>query len=66
MEPVGTLRIWQRSVSKLGLRYTAVISDGDSKSFAVVLDAKPYNDTPIIKHECVGHVQKQVGQYLCD
>lgn len=31
-----------------------------------VSDAKPYGDTTIEKHECIGRVQKQVGKELCD
>ena len=43
--------------AKLGLRYTTVIGDGDSKSLAVLHENKPYGNTPIIKHKCVGHIQ---------
>ena len=66
MESEGVRRLWQRSVSRLGLRYTQVICDGDSKPYATVRDAAPYGDKQVIKHECVGHVQKRVGKYLRD
>ena len=66
MEAEGVLRIWQRSVSSLGLRYTSVINDGNSETFATLCNKRPYGDSQIIKHECVGHVQKCVGQYLCE
>lgn len=32
MEVVGSERIWRRSVAKNRLRYTTIISDGDSKA----------------------------------
>ena len=44
MESAGALRIWQRSVSKVGLRYTTVISDGDSNFYEALRDNKPYGE----------------------
>ena len=66
MEPEGALRIFQRSVEYNKLRYTEYFGDGDSKSHGVVKDI--YNSdnagTPVVKKECVGHVQKRVGTAL--
>ena len=45
IEAEGVLRIWQRSVSRLGLHYTSVISDGDSKAIATLREKRPYGDT---------------------
>ena len=56
MEARGVLHVFSRSVSHLGLQYTTVISDGDSKAMAVLHAHKPYGDTQIVKHECVEHV----------
>lgn len=65
MEVEGALRIWRRSVDKYKLRYTQIISDGDSKSFAAILKENPYgNEHPIVKFECVGHVQKRMYNRL--
>ena len=36
MECAGAKRIFERSQEKHGLRYTKLLSDGDSKSFATV------------------------------
>ena len=59
MEVVGSERIWLRSVAKNKLRYTTIISDGDSKAFNN--EVKPYGlDVGFIKQECVGHVQKRM------
>ena len=33
MEVVGAERMWRRSVEKNKLRYTTIISDGDSKAY---------------------------------
>ena len=64
MEAIGALRIWQRSVEKHNLRYTVVISDGDSKTIKHLNDNKPYAEIEITKHECVGHIQKRLGTQL--
>ncbi|GFV89151.1 uncharacterized protein TNCV_4913501 [Trichonephila clavipes] len=39
--------------------------DGDSKTFVSIAEKEPYGDSvPIVKIECVGHVQKQRGNRL--
>ena len=54
-----------RSKEKLHLRYTEVISDGDTKTVSHLNDVNPYGEgVMIVKHECVGHVQKRVGTRL--
>ena len=42
------------------LRYTQMISDSDCKSFATLNEHKHYGNVEVVKHECVGHVQKRV------
>lgn len=65
MECVGALRIWKRSEENLGLRYTEVISDGDSKTIATLKESEPYGPgVKIDKDECVGHIQKRVGNKI--
>lgn len=49
---------------KYHLRYTQMISDGDCKSLTHLNQHQPYGDVAIIKHECVGHVQKRVTPKL--
>ena len=66
IEAEGVLRTWHRSESRLGLCYTHIISDGDSKVFAALHDSRPYGKIQVVKHECVGHVQKRVVGYLGD
>ena len=62
VEATGALRIWQRSIDKLKLCYTTVISDGDAKATKHINDHKPYGDEiEVVKHKCVGHVQKVMG-----
>ena len=48
MEATGALRIWQRSVEKHNLRYTVVISDGDSKTIKHLNDNRPYGEIEIM------------------
>ena len=43
------------------LRYTKFIGDGDIKFHPIVVNANQY---PVVKAECVGHVQKRVGTRL--
>ena len=65
MECAGALILWKRSVETLCLRYTEVISDGDSKTIAVLNEHEPYGSGVVIeKHECVGHVQKRLGKRM--
>ena len=51
----------------LSTRYTSVISDGDSKTIQHLNEVQPFGeDVTIVKHECVGHVQKRLGKRLRD
>ena len=62
MEIVGMKRIFRRSVEKHGLRYVKFLGNGDSKSFPAVEDI--YEGIKVEKLECIGHVQKRVGNRL--
>ena len=54
-----------RSVKKHGLRYTTMLSDGDSKSFSHVTESKVCGgDIVTEKNECVNHVSKRMGTAL--
>ena len=64
VEATGALKIWQRSVQKHNLRYMVIILDGDTKTVKHLNEHKPYGDLEIVKHECVGHVQKWLGTQL--
>ena len=64
MECEGVSRVWKRSIETRYLRYTQMISDGDSKSLATLNELKPYGEIKVEKHECVGHVQKRVTPKL--
>ena len=57
--------IWQRSVKNHHLRYTTILSDGDSKSFDFLKEIEVYGkDIKISKEECVNHVSKRMGTAL--
>ncbi len=57
--------IWERSVEKHGLRYTTMLSDGDSKSYKYLVESKVYGDSIAIqKEECTNHVSKRMGTAL--
>ena len=62
MEAVGAPSMFDRSIEKHGLRYTRFYGDGDSKSFDEVKNM--YDGVVVEKQECVGHVQKRVGNRL--
>ena len=64
MESSGAIQIFGRSIPFLGLRYTGYIGDGDSNFNASVVASSPYGDTTIEKLECVGHIQKCMGNRL--
>ena len=65
MEPQGTLQLFKLSLD-YNLRYTKLISDGDSKTHTLLLEEKPYGSTLMEKCDCVGHVQKRMGTALCN
>ncbi|KAK7105146.1 uncharacterized protein [Littorina saxatilis] len=65
MEVEAARVIWRRSVNTNKLRYTTLLSDGDSKTFTELNDIKPYGeDIHIDKEECVNHVSKRLGTAL--
>ena len=66
MEPLGTLELFQRSVSHK-LRYKYMISDGDSKTHSFLISESVYGSEPenqVQKLDCIGHVQKRLGTAL--
>ena len=65
MEAEGALKIWKRSEELYKLRYTVMISDDNSSTYPKIAAANPYgHDHPVVKQECVGHVQKQMFNHL--
>ena len=65
MEVEGAKRIFQRSEKLNCLRYTKFFSDGDSKTFPAIEDTYMSGNNPKVKkRECVGHVQKHVGNRI--
>jgi len=58
MEMQGTTDIYSQSTEQNQLRYVTMISDGDCKNHASVVELKPYDDIAVAKEDCVGHVQK--------
>lgn len=64
MEKETAVRLWDRSVDKNKLRYTAFISDGDSSAYNAVVERDPYDGIEIEKEECVNHVAKRLGTRL--
>ena len=65
METEAAKRIWNRSVDKYNLRYTEMLSDGDSTAFKAVQKMQPYgDDIQLSKLECVNHAHKRMGTAL--
>ena len=62
MEASGVVRTFQKYVEKLKLCFTTYIGDGDSKAYPTVVKAEQYPNKQIVKGECVGPVQKRVGE----
>ena len=62
MECEGAKAIFKRSVPNHKLRYTEFFGDGDSKSHPAVMNT--YTGIDVKKQECIGHVQKRVGNRL--
>ncbi|GFO27428.1 hypothetical protein PoB_005393300 [Plakobranchus ocellatus] len=57
--------LWGRSIQRYNLRYTTIVSDGDSKSFNRLLELQPYGSNVLItKEDCINHVGKRLGAAL--
>lgn len=63
---IETIReIFSRSVERYGVKYITFIGDNDSKTYAAIVNSKPYGDnTTIRKKECIDHVQRRMGNRL--
>ena len=58
-------RLWARSVKKNNFRYTAILSDGDSKAYDAVKALEVYGENKEIqKEDCINHVAKRMGTAL--
>lgn len=64
MEQEAAKRMWARSVSRHQLRYTQMLSDGDSSAFKEVLSLNPYPGHEVVKLECINHAHKRMGTAL--
>ncbi|XP_075748767.1 uncharacterized protein LOC142814252 [Rhipicephalus microplus] len=65
METEAALRIWGRTSSyTTPLRFTKFLSDGDSKAYTAVAEAKVYGEAVVDKEECTNHVAKRLGTAL--
>lgn len=64
MEVEAALILFQRSLSLHGLRYTTMLSDGDSRSYSAIDEAEVYGFIPVEKEDCANHVQKRMGTAL--
>ena len=64
MEMDAITEMFKRSEEKYDVKYTNYIGDGDSKTYGSIIKSAPYGDIPIIKKECIGHVQKRMGRRL--
>ena len=58
----GVVKTLERFTSKHNLRYSDYCGDGDTKCFSTVKDI--YDGITVSKKECIGHVQKRVGNRL--
>ena len=63
---VRAVNIFQRSIEKHCIYFTAFYGDDDSRSFSAVENIYGDNDDSkkVIKYECIGHYQKRVGNRL--
>lgn len=64
MEVEAALILWKRSLKRHSLRYTTVLSDGDSRTYLALQEEKVYGYIEVEKEDCVNHVQKRMGTAL--
>lgn len=59
MEVDAVQEMFSRSEEKYNVKYGNYIGDGDSKTYKAILDLNPYGaNFPVVKSECIGHVEK--------
>jgi hypothetical protein len=64
MEQEAAKRMWARSIIRHQLRYTQMLSDGDSAAFRGVVSLNPYPEHEVDKLECINHAHKRMGTAL--
>lgn len=64
MEVEAALILFGRSLERHNLRYTTVLSDGDSRAYLALQEERVYGYIPVEKEDCVNHVQKRMGTNL--
>lgn len=65
MEAAAAVEMWKRSIDLNKLRYTTIISDGDSKTHQQLQMLAVYGpDIQITKDECLNHIAKRLGTGL--
>ena len=64
MEKESARKMWARSVTRHQLRYTEMLSDGESTAYREVVTLNPYPGHEIVKLECINHAHKRMGTAL--
>ncbi|CAN7982563.1 unnamed protein product, partial [Ixodes pacificus] len=64
MEAAAALILFRRSLAKNGLRYTTILSDGDSRTFHALTQDSIYGYLDIEKKDCLNHKHKRMGAAL--
>lgn len=60
MEVEAALQLFQRSLEKHKLRYTTMLSDGDSKTYHALTENAVYGYIKVAKKDCINHVHKRM------
>lgn len=60
MEVEAALLLFQRSLEKHKLRYTTMLSDGDSKTYHALTTNEVYGYIKVAKKDCINHVHKRM------
>lgn len=63
-EVEAALRLFRRSLEKHKLRYTTMLSDGDSRTFHALTEDEVYGYIKVEKKDCINHVHKRMGAAL--
>ncbi|KAF3837907.1 hypothetical protein F7725_009675 [Dissostichus mawsoni] len=64
MEQESAKRMWASSVNRHQVRYTEMLSDGDSAAFREVVALNPYPGHEVVKLECINHAHKRMDTAL--
>lgn len=64
MEWQSILEGFQKSIELYNMRYMRIIADGDSSTYAKIIENRPYGHRHVLKDECTNHLKRNFWKQL--